>query len=412
MPSNLLVILARHHGAPIAAAICFRSSTTLYGRYWGSVADFHSLHFETCYYQGIDYCIREGLERFEPGTQGEHKIARGFMPQPTWSCHWLRDPEFHRAGRRVSRARDAPRRRLHGRDRRARAVSPSFARRRARRRMSRATGMRSLRWLSPNQRADAFPPRKRGADASRTACSPPAAISTPERLLAAYRQGIFPWYQDGQPILWWSPDPRAVLWPGDLKVSRSLRRSLDEARVRVSRRHRVRGRRRGLRGAAALRRRHLDHGGDGSRVRRLHRSAGRTRSRLGLTAALVGGLYGVGVGRVFFGESMFTRVTDASKVALVHAVDFLERARHRAHRLPGRLGAHAKPRRSGDSASEILGLDRGALRGIRAAADVALRVSAAVCRLRSAYATMRRPARGLPTVAKWQKKKQFKWKVR
>jgi predicted N-acyltransferase len=97
MPSNLVVILARHHGAPIATAICFRSSSTLYGRYWGSGADFHSLHFETCYYQGIDYCIRAGLQRFEPGTQGEHKVARGFVPQPTWSCHWLRDPEFHRA---------------------------------------------------------------------------------------------------------------------------------------------------------------------------------------------------------------------------------------------------------------------------------------------------------------------------
>jgi predicted N-acyltransferase len=97
MPDNLLVVLARHNGVPIAAALCFRNSTTLYGRYWGSGADFHSLHFETCYYQGIDYCIREGLERFEPGTQGEHKIARGFVPQPTWSCHWLRDADFHRA---------------------------------------------------------------------------------------------------------------------------------------------------------------------------------------------------------------------------------------------------------------------------------------------------------------------------
>jgi predicted N-acyltransferase len=97
MPHNLLVILARHRGTPIAAAICFRSNTALYGRYWGSLADFHSLHFETCYYQGIDYCIRERLERFEPGTQGEHKIARGFTPQPTWSCHWLRDADFHAA---------------------------------------------------------------------------------------------------------------------------------------------------------------------------------------------------------------------------------------------------------------------------------------------------------------------------
>ena len=97
MPESLVVILARFEGQPIAAAICFRSSDTLYGRYWGSLADFHSLHFETCYYQGIDYCIREGLSRFEPGTQGEHKISRGFTPIATWSNHWLIDPEFGHA---------------------------------------------------------------------------------------------------------------------------------------------------------------------------------------------------------------------------------------------------------------------------------------------------------------------------
>ena len=91
------MILARVGDEPIAAAVCFRSRDTLYGRYWGSKADFHSLHFETCYYQGIEYCIREGLGLFEPGTQGEHKISRGFTPTPTWSFHWLREPGFHRA---------------------------------------------------------------------------------------------------------------------------------------------------------------------------------------------------------------------------------------------------------------------------------------------------------------------------
>ncbi len=97
MPDKVLVILARYGGQPIAAAICFRGSDTLYGRYWGSAADYHSLHFETCYYQGIEYCIRHGLGRFEPGTQGEHKISRGFRPTPTWSFHWLREPAFHDA---------------------------------------------------------------------------------------------------------------------------------------------------------------------------------------------------------------------------------------------------------------------------------------------------------------------------
>ncbi len=97
MPENLVVILARYESQPIATAICFRGAGALYGRYWGSLADFHSLHFETCYYQGIDYCIREGLELFEPGTQGEHKISRGFSPTATWSCHWLRDGDFREA---------------------------------------------------------------------------------------------------------------------------------------------------------------------------------------------------------------------------------------------------------------------------------------------------------------------------
>jgi len=78
----------------VGVSICFRSDTTLYGRYWGANRFIDSLHFETCYYQGIDYCIAEGLQRFEPGTQGEHKIARGFVPTETWSAHWLSHPQF------------------------------------------------------------------------------------------------------------------------------------------------------------------------------------------------------------------------------------------------------------------------------------------------------------------------------
>ena len=74
-----------------------RSSTTLYGRYWGAIGDFHSLHFELCYHQGIDFCIEHGLARFEPGTQGEHKIARGFAPSHTWSAHYVADERFRAA---------------------------------------------------------------------------------------------------------------------------------------------------------------------------------------------------------------------------------------------------------------------------------------------------------------------------
>ena len=91
---NLLVIQAEKDGQPIAAAVFYESDTALYGRYWGSDGHYDALHFETCYYQGIDYCIETGKTLFEPGTQGEHKIARGFSPVTTWSAHWLAHPEF------------------------------------------------------------------------------------------------------------------------------------------------------------------------------------------------------------------------------------------------------------------------------------------------------------------------------
>jgi hypothetical protein len=94
---DFLVKLAVHAGRPVAAAVFFRSADTLYGRYWGAEADYHSLHFETCYYQGIDYCIEHGLQRFEPGTQGEHKVARGFEPAITWSAHWIANAPLRRA---------------------------------------------------------------------------------------------------------------------------------------------------------------------------------------------------------------------------------------------------------------------------------------------------------------------------
>jgi predicted N-acyltransferase len=102
LPNSVMVKLAYigndgDDARAIAAAIFFRSADTLYGRYWGAAADFHSLHFETCYYQGIDYCIEQGLKHFEPGTQGEHKIARGFEPTATWSAHWIADARFRRA---------------------------------------------------------------------------------------------------------------------------------------------------------------------------------------------------------------------------------------------------------------------------------------------------------------------------
>ncbi|MEO6102774.1 MAG: GNAT family N-acetyltransferase [Pseudoxanthomonas sp.] len=94
MPRNLVMFLACRDGSPIAGALCLRGGNTLYGRYWGASETSPGLHFETCYYQGIEYCLREGLTAFEPGAQGEHKIARGFLPTFVHSRHWIADAEF------------------------------------------------------------------------------------------------------------------------------------------------------------------------------------------------------------------------------------------------------------------------------------------------------------------------------
>ncbi len=97
LPDNVMVVFAEQHGRPVAAAVFLESDHVLYGRYWGSDGYYDALHFETCYYQGIEYCIETGKQVFEPGTQGEHKIARGFTPVETYSAHWLRQPEFFAA---------------------------------------------------------------------------------------------------------------------------------------------------------------------------------------------------------------------------------------------------------------------------------------------------------------------------
>lgn len=97
MPRQVVIVLADHEGEPVAGALCLRGGGTLYGRYWGARAVLPGLHFETCYYQGIEYCLREGLTRFEPGAQGEHKIARGFLPAFVRSRHWIADPPFREA---------------------------------------------------------------------------------------------------------------------------------------------------------------------------------------------------------------------------------------------------------------------------------------------------------------------------
>lgn len=94
IPEHCVMVLAYQGGQAVAGALYFRSSDTLYGRYWGCEQELDCLHFEACYYQGIEYCIQQGLSRFDPGAQGEHKIQRGFRPVETFSNHWISDPRL------------------------------------------------------------------------------------------------------------------------------------------------------------------------------------------------------------------------------------------------------------------------------------------------------------------------------
>lgn len=149
---------------------------------------------------------------------------------------------------------------------------------------------------------------------------------SPRRLLQAYRAGVFPWYSDDQPILWWSPDPRMVLFPGELHVSRSLRKTLRRGCFEVSVDHAFG---QVIRACAGPRR-----DGDGTWLLPEMIDAYQTLHELALAHSvevwqdgeLVGGTYGVALGRAFFGESMFSHRTDASKVALVQLVELLRTA--------------------------------------------------------------------------------------
>lgn len=137
----------------------------------------------------------------------------------------------------------------------------------------------------------------------------------PERLLQAYRQGVFPWYSEGQPVLWWSPDPRLVLFPAELKVSRSLRRAVNKDRFRITIDQAFS---RVIRACAEPRH---DEGETWITAEmeqayiHLHRLGWAHSVEAWCEGELVGGFYGIAIGRVFFGESMFHRVADASKVA-------------------------------------------------------------------------------------------------
>ncbi|MEC5162386.1 MULTISPECIES: GNAT family N-acetyltransferase [unclassified Janthinobacterium] len=94
MPQNILLVIAERDGRDIAASLVIHSEDTLFGRYWGALEHVPCLHFETSYYQPLEFCIAQNIATFEGGAQGEHKMARGFLPQKTWSAHWLAHPAF------------------------------------------------------------------------------------------------------------------------------------------------------------------------------------------------------------------------------------------------------------------------------------------------------------------------------
>lgn len=175
-------------------------------------------------------------------------------------------------------------------------------------------------WLGAAHR---FPPLEQALNEPNGLLAAGGDLSA-QRLVAAYRHGIFPWYSAGQPILWWSPDPRMVLFPGELTIGRSLRKTLrkrpfeircDSAFAAV------------MQACAAPRR---DQ--DGTWITREMMTAYVQLHHLGVAHSveawrdgeLMGGLYGLAIGRAFFGESMFARASDASKVAFVHLVRFLQ----------------------------------------------------------------------------------------
>jgi leucyl/phenylalanyl-tRNA---protein transferase len=178
--------------------------------------------------------------------------------------------------------------------------------------------------LNPDTNEFQFPPAEQ---ASREGLLAVGGDLRPRRLLEAYRGGIFPWYNEGQPILWWSPDPRAVLFPDRLKISHSLRKTLRSTKFQVTMDERFDE---VIRACAAPRRKHADNG---TWITRAMRDAYCELHRLGYAHSvetwhagrLVGGLYGVALGAAFFGESMFSRMSDASKVALVRGVQQLQR---------------------------------------------------------------------------------------
>ena len=202
-------------------------------------------------------------------------------------------------------------------------------------------------WMSDSTPPDGFPDVEQALEYPNGLLAAGGDL-TPERLLCAYRRGIFPWFSEGQPVLWWTPDPRAVLFPGNLRISRSLRKTLRRGHFALSADHAFSEVIRHCAMPRATERSTWITGEMIGAYRRLH-VLGHARSiETWWDGELVGGLYGVAMGRVFFGESMFSRARDASKAALVGLcalgywlIDCQLPSKHLA-----RLGAVDMPRRA------------------------------------------------------------------
>lgn len=182
--------------------------------------------------------------------------------------------------------------------------------------------MTRICWLGPDDGPERLPSPAHALSEPNGLLAAGGALDT-DWLLASYERGIFPWYEQGQPILWWSPDPRAILWPRDLKVSRSLKRTLRRAPFRLSADSSFAN----VVAACASPRDYTDATWITTEMADAYTALYRLGWAHSFEAweddALIGGLYGIAIGRVFFGESMFTRRTDASKIAFVTAIRFL-----------------------------------------------------------------------------------------
>ena len=301
MPRRVLTVIARRGRDPIAAALLLRSSDTLYGRYWGSSENVPGLHFEVCYYQGIDYCLKHGLRPLRTGCARRTQTGARVSADDNALVPLHRRHAISQSDRRCAAARS---RWIAGLSRRTDVAFAVFQ-----------SGMIRIAVLRAGAH-DPFP-------AVETALADPDGLLaaggdlSPERLLDAYRHGIFPWFSAGDPILWWSPATRTVFDSNRVHVSDRLRRWLKKCDWT-------------LRADSAFAEVVLACASPRATqpttwitpemfaaYLRLHELGYAHSVEIFDGDGLVGGIYGVAVGRMFFGESMFSYATNASKVALI-----------------------------------------------------------------------------------------------